>query len=63
MERPSEAFEDLERQIRERGVRVQERLALLRLLRSKGTEQLITQRRQALELVKKAAWQLQRELG
>ena len=55
---------DLEQRIRARGVRVDERLALLRTLAQADAEQQLAERQRALLAeVRAAAAQLERELG
>jgi hypothetical protein len=55
--------QDLERRIRERGVRVEERLELLRLLAagSEGLETLVARRRRLAEAVRAAGEALREE--
>lgn len=56
-------LEDLERRIRERGVRVEERLALLRILASgDGEKKLAARQQELLDSVRKASTALKREL-
>jgi hypothetical protein len=59
-----EAREDLERRIRERGVRVEERLALLELLtRADGEDELAERREALLERARKAGEKLRGRAG
>ena len=57
-------LEDLERRIRERGVRVEERLALLRILAAgDGDKQIAARQQELLDRVRKMAAALKQELG
>jgi len=59
-----EVIEELERRVRERGVRVEERVALLRLLAcDEAREQLDERRRKLIEGVRRAAATLRGELA
>lgn len=59
-----ESLQDLERRIRDRGVRVEERLALLRLLAQPDAEkQLAARREELLAAVKRAADKLKGTAG
>lgn len=59
------AWDDLEQRIRDRGVRVEERIELLRLLRSNSAEErAVTERRaELLEEIRRAAGKVREELG
>ena len=58
------SIEDLERRIRERGVRVDERLALLRVLKSASAEEKLEEKQESLlDAVRKAASRLKGSVG
>lgn len=58
------SIEDIERRVRERGVRVDERLALLRVLKSASAEEKLEEKSESLvEAVRKAASRLKGSVG
>jgi len=58
------SIEDIERRIRERGVRMDERLALLRVLKSANAEEKLEEKHESLlEAVRKAASRLKGSVG